>query len=178
MAKSIEWQTCFVCMEPHLCEQHHLIPQVLWPNDQSKLRDFPGNLVPLCKSCHEHVTWGFRETAFIGWILSQIRKSSGPMWARMLLVKYYEAAVLWLQAKEQLRQAGISLETQLVSEQIGLVEIIAKISEFETSLFQQRVRTGLANAAAKGRRLGRPPTVKVEIEKVLTLRASGASWRA
>ncbi len=55
--------------------------------------------------------------------------------------------------------------------------IIACMAEFERSLIQERVRSGLAHAKAKGVRLGRP-VVSVNRERVRELRASGASWRA
>jgi DNA invertase Pin-like site-specific DNA recombinase len=38
------------------------------------------------------------------------------------------------------------------------------------------VRSGLAAAKAKGKRLGRP-RVDVDVEKIASLRAAGASWR-
>ena len=54
--------------------------------------------------------------------------------------------------------------------------IVASMAEFERSLIQQRVRSGMANAAAKGARIGRPKVV-VDSDKIIALRASGASWR-
>jgi DNA invertase Pin-like site-specific DNA recombinase len=54
--------------------------------------------------------------------------------------------------------------------------IFASIAEFERELIRSRVRSGLAAAKAKGKRLGRPRTV-VDAAKVSALRASGASWR-
>jgi DNA invertase Pin-like site-specific DNA recombinase len=54
--------------------------------------------------------------------------------------------------------------------------IFASISEFERELIRSRVRSGLAAARAKGKRLGRPRTV-VDAEKIAQRRAAGASWR-
>jgi len=54
--------------------------------------------------------------------------------------------------------------------------IFASIAEFERELIRSRVRSGLAAAKAKGKRLGRPRTV-VDTAQVARLRASGASWR-
>lgn len=45
------------------------------------------------------------------------------------------------------------------------------------SLIAERVRAGLRNARAKGKRLGRPRVV-VDAAKIANLRQSGASWRA
>ena len=55
--------------------------------------------------------------------------------------------------------------------------IFASIAEFERELIRDRVRSGIAAARAKGKRLGRPPVV-VDGLIVAHLRASGASWRA
>jgi DNA invertase Pin-like site-specific DNA recombinase len=55
--------------------------------------------------------------------------------------------------------------------------IFAAIAEFERDLIRERVRSGLANAKAKGKKLGRPRTY-VDLDQVATLRTSGASWRA
>ena len=55
--------------------------------------------------------------------------------------------------------------------------IFASIAEFERELIRDRVRSGLAAAKAKGKVLGRPRVV-ANMEKIASLRASGASWRA
>src|SRR5690349_9791600 len=54
--------------------------------------------------------------------------------------------------------------------------IFASIAEFERELIRSRVRSGLAAARAKGKRLGRPRT-NVDATQIAQLRASGASWR-
>ena len=51
------------------------------------------------------------------------------------------------------------------------------MAEFERALIQERVKAGLRNAQAKGKRLGRPRRV-VDASRIAVLRASGASWRA
>jgi DNA invertase Pin-like site-specific DNA recombinase len=50
------------------------------------------------------------------------------------------------------------------------------MAEFERSLIQERVKAGLRNAKAKGRRLGRP-RADVDEAEVLVMRKAGASWR-
>lgn len=53
--------------------------------------------------------------------------------------------------------------------------IFASIAEFERELIRDRVRSGLAAARARGKRLGRP-RVAVDALKVTRLRAQGRSW--
>jgi DNA invertase Pin-like site-specific DNA recombinase len=55
--------------------------------------------------------------------------------------------------------------------------IFASIAEFERELIRGRVRSGLAAARARGKRLGRP-VVSVDTVRITALRASGSSWRA
>ncbi len=54
--------------------------------------------------------------------------------------------------------------------------IFATIAEFERELIRDRVRSGIASARAKGKRLGRP-RADFDITKAQKLRASGCSWR-
>jgi DNA invertase Pin-like site-specific DNA recombinase len=54
--------------------------------------------------------------------------------------------------------------------------IFASIAEFERELIRERVRSGLAAARARGKRIGRPRKT-VDAAKIARLRASGASWR-
>jgi DNA invertase Pin-like site-specific DNA recombinase len=56
-----------------------------------------------------------------------------------------------------------------------MFHVIGAMAEFERALIQERVRAGLRNARAKGKRLGRP-TVNIPTAKVQRLRAQGLSW--
>jgi DNA invertase Pin-like site-specific DNA recombinase len=56
-----------------------------------------------------------------------------------------------------------------------MFQIIGAMAEFERALIQERVRAGLRNARAKGRRLGRPRVI-VDASRIASLRASGDSW--
>jgi DNA invertase Pin-like site-specific DNA recombinase len=57
-----------------------------------------------------------------------------------------------------------------------MFQIIGAMAEFERALIHERVRAGLRNAKAKGKRIGRPRQ-EVDSRKVLELRAQGLSWR-
>jgi DNA invertase Pin-like site-specific DNA recombinase len=57
-----------------------------------------------------------------------------------------------------------------------MFQIIGAMAEFERALIQERVRAGLRNARAKGRKLGRP-RVAVDASEIARLRSQGASWR-
>jgi DNA invertase Pin-like site-specific DNA recombinase len=54
--------------------------------------------------------------------------------------------------------------------------VLGAVAELERSLICERVRAGLRNARAKGKRLGRPKTV-LDVAKIARLRAQGRSWR-
>jgi DNA invertase Pin-like site-specific DNA recombinase len=51
------------------------------------------------------------------------------------------------------------------------------MAEFEQALIQERVRAGLRNARAKGKRLGRP-RVNVDASTIADVRSLGRSWAA
>jgi DNA invertase Pin-like site-specific DNA recombinase len=53
--------------------------------------------------------------------------------------------------------------------------VLGAVAELERSLIAERVRAGLRNARAKGKRLGRP-RVSVDAARIARLRDSGASW--
>ena len=53
--------------------------------------------------------------------------------------------------------------------------VLGAVAELERTLIAERVRAGLRNARAKGKRLGRP-RVAVDAAQVARLRASGLSW--
>jgi len=55
--------------------------------------------------------------------------------------------------------------------------VLGAVAELERSLIAERVRAGVRNARAKGKKLGRP-RVTVDASQVAALRAQGASWPA
>ena len=58
-----------------------------------------------------------------------------------------------------------------------MFQIIGAMAEFERSLIQERVKAGLRNARAKGKRLGRP-VASVDASRIMAMRRSGLPWRA
>jgi DNA invertase Pin-like site-specific DNA recombinase len=58
-----------------------------------------------------------------------------------------------------------------------MFQIIGAMSEFERALIQERVKAGLRNAQAKGRKIGRPRAI-VDIGQIAALRAQGLSFEA
>ena len=80
---------------------------------------------------------------------------------------------------EALGVAFISLRDNLdLSTPSGrlMFQIIGAMAEFERSLIQERVRAGLRNARAKGKRLGRP-RMTLDTARIARLRAQGRSIR-
>ena len=54
--------------------------------------------------------------------------------------------------------------------------VLGAVAELERSLIAERVRAGLRNARAKGKRLGRPRSV-VDASRVAALRSQGLGWK-
>ena len=88
-----------------------------------------------------------------------------------------------LRALENFRALGIEFVS--LSEQIDtstptgkmIFTVLGAVAELERSLIAERVRAGLRNAKAKGKRLGRPSR-PVNATHVAQLRAQGLTWRA
>jgi DNA invertase Pin-like site-specific DNA recombinase len=55
--------------------------------------------------------------------------------------------------------------------------VLGAVAELERSLIVERVKAGLRNAKAKGKRIGRPH-VFVDARRIAVLRANGVSWPA
>src|ERR1019366_6452839 len=88
-----------------------------------------------------------------------------------------------LRALETFKALGIEFVS--LSEQVDtttptgklVFTVLGAVAELERCLIAERVRAGLRNARAKGRRLGRPRS-GVDAMEIKRLRAQGASWRA
>lgn len=107
----------------------------------------------------------------------------------------FDAVIVWrfdrfarsvshlLRALETFRAQGIEFVS--LSEQVDtstptgkmIFTVLGAVAELERSLIVERVRAGIRNARAKGKRLGRPRKV-ANSEQIAQLRARGASWRA
>ncbi len=106
----------------------------------------------------------------------------------------FDAVVVWrfdrfarsvshlLRALETFKALGIEFVS--LSEQVDtstptgkmVFTVLGAVAELERSLIAERVKAGLRNARAKGRRLGRPRVV-VDAARIGALRAHGRSWR-
>ena len=105
----------------------------------------------------------------------------------------FDAVVVWkfdrfarsvshlLRALETFKALGIEFVS--LSEQVDtstptgrmVFTVLGAVAELERSLIAERVRAGLRNAKAKGKRLGRPK-VAVDASRIAALRAQGRSW--
>ena len=105
----------------------------------------------------------------------------------------FDAVVVWkfdrfarsvshlLRALETFKALGIEFVS--LSEQVDtstptgkmVFTVLGAVAELERSLIAERVRAGLRNARAKGKRLGRPRVV-VDCARIAALRAQGLSW--
>lgn len=107
----------------------------------------------------------------------------------------FDAVVVWkfdrfarsvshlLRALETFQSLGVefvSLSEQMdTSTPTGkmVFTVLGAVAELERSLIAERVRAGLRNARAKGKRLGRPPK-SLDSGRIAALRAQGSGWRA
>jgi DNA invertase Pin-like site-specific DNA recombinase len=124
-------------------------------------------------------------------------KDKRPALARLMAEAHrrrFDAVVVWkfdrfarsvshlLRALETFRSLGIEFVS--LSEQVDtstpmgklVFTVLGAVAELERSLIVERVKAGLRNARAKGRRLGRP-RVSVSIVKIRELRAEGLTLR-
>jgi DNA invertase Pin-like site-specific DNA recombinase len=105
----------------------------------------------------------------------------------------FDAVVVWkfdrfarsvshlLRALETFRAQGIEFVS--FSEQLDtstpagkmVFTVLGAVAELERGLIVERVKAGLRNAKAKGKRLGRPK-VSVDSARIATLRRAGRSW--
>ena len=87
-----------------------------------------------------------------------------------------------LRALETFKAQGIEFVS--FSEQIDtstpagkmVFTVLGAVAELERSLIVERVKAGLRNARAKGKRLGRPKRV-VDARRISDLRAQGTGWK-
>ena len=124
-------------------------------------------------------------------------KEKRPELDRMLTDAHrrrFDAVVVWkfdrfarsvshlLRALEAFKALGIEFVS--LSEQVDtstpmgkmVFTVLGAVAELERSLIVERVKAGLRNARAKGKRLGRPRVV-VDDARIATLRVQGRSWR-
>lgn len=106
----------------------------------------------------------------------------------------FDAIVVWrfdrfarsvshlLRALETFKALGVEFVS--LSEQVDtstptgkmIFTVLGAVAELERSLIAERVKAGLRNARAKGKRLGRPRVI-VDAARIGSLRAHGRTWR-
>ena len=106
----------------------------------------------------------------------------------------FDAVVVWkfdrfarsvshlLRALEEFKALGVQFVS--LSEQVDtstpmgkmVFTVVGAVAELERSLIVERVKAGLRNARAKGKRLGRP-SLHLDVAKIGRLREQGRSWR-
>lgn len=59
-----------------------------------------------------------------------------------------------------------------------MAHLLSAVAEFERELIRERVRSGLAKARAKGKRLGRPFATARQVDKGLSLIKQGVTYQA
>lgn len=87
-----------------------------------------------------------------------------------------------LRALETFHSLGIEFVS--LSEQVDtstptgkmIFTVLGAVAELERNLIAERVRAGLRNARAKGKRLGRPLKT-IDAAEIASLRSQGSSWR-
>jgi DNA invertase Pin-like site-specific DNA recombinase len=58
-----------------------------------------------------------------------------------------------------------------------MYQMCGVFAEFERSMIQERVKAGLDRARTQGKRLGRPPVPPIQLQKIVSLREQGMSYR-
>jgi DNA invertase Pin-like site-specific DNA recombinase len=109
--------------------------------------------------------------------------------------RHFDAVIVWkfdrfarrvshlLRALETFQALGIhfvslseSLDTSTPAGKM-VFTVLGAVAELERSLIVERVKAGLRNAKAKGKRLGRPKAV-LDARRIAALRAQGVGWKA
>jgi len=85
------------------------------------------------------------------------------------LKQFQKQGIVFISLKE-----NIDLSTPMG---VLMMQILGAFGEFEREMIVQRVKAGLANAKAKGKQLGKPTKIPMELQQqVVTLKVSGQSY--
>ncbi len=149
-----------------------------------------GELRVLCKRrgftvAHEYVDKGIsgsrEQRPALDKLLSACRKRSIDAVVVYRYDRFARSLRQLVNALEEFRSLGIDfisihegVDTSTPNGRL-VFGIFASIAEFERELIRDRVRSGLAAAKAKGKRIGRPK-VAVDVPRIASLRRQGHSW--
>jgi DNA invertase Pin-like site-specific DNA recombinase len=119
-------------------------------------------------------------------LLSDLRKRKVDVILVWSLDRLARSLKQLLTISEECRSLGVDLvslkqniDTTIASGRLTF-SILGAVAEFERELLRERVKTGIAQARRSGKRIGRPALRRfdsVELEKIRSLRAEGASVR-
>ncbi len=101
-------------------------------------------------------------------------------WGRSLSDLVRTVELLQGRSVSLLTQTGLQLDLSSAQGRL-IASIFGAIAEFEAELIRERIKSGLANAKAKGKKLGRQPGLTPRIQKltpkVLKMAEQGVSYR-
>ena len=168
-------------VEYHRVSRHDQDPRL---QDDATKQFIAGRRWKLVDTYVDHGVSGSRETRpELGRLLADARRG------RFDIIVVYKADRLF----RSLRHMVVTLD-ELASLNVGfvatsepvdtstpsgrlLLHVISSMAEFERSILIERTKAGLAAARRRGVHIGRP-SVKLDIEQVMALRATGASLRS
>ena len=58
-----------------------------------------------------------------------------------------------------------------------IFQLCGVFAEYERTMIQERVKAGLRRAKDQGKRLGRPPVPPIQLQKIVSFREQGLSYR-
>jgi DNA invertase Pin-like site-specific DNA recombinase len=152
--------------------------QLLDLRELAKRRDFE----PIQEYCDEGVSGSRESRPALDALLRDARRRKFDVVLVWKLDRLGRSLVHLVRLLQDMRTLGV----ELISFSEGLdfttttgkllYQVISAFAEFERDCIRERVRAGLRNARAKGKRLGRPRVV-VDAPRIAALRAQGRSWR-
>ncbi|MBZ5516945.1 MAG: HNH endonuclease [Acidobacteriia bacterium] len=103
MARETELVNCWVRGVPSGCEQHHITPEEFGGTSE------PGNLIPICRVCHDIIDrYRWQRLEIWSWFFQEQRKGPGLRWARLMLLECMKM-ISWLKYKGYIVHRAVEL---------------------------------------------------------------------